>query len=168
MIAIAGLCVLFGVYNALPLRRLIQPILGARLEGHDYAGLPHNWILVAATVAALAAAVVNHLWGVKRAGSGLGAADHIHHAPVLNALYDKAEARWFDPYEIGLKIVRAAARVLWGIDRTIDFVYDTVVVVGARVAVALVRAPHTGNYAQYLLWALAGLALVVLYLRGGI
>ena len=34
MIIIAAFCVLFGVYNALPLRHLIQPILGeARMEG---------------------------------------------------------------------------------------------------------------------------------------
>jgi len=168
MITIAGLCVLFGVYNALPLRRLIQPILGERLEGHDYSGLPTNLFLIVATVVVLVAAVLNHLWGAKRAGGGLGADDHIHHAPVLNELYDGAEKRWFDPYEIGLKIVRFAALVLWQVDRIIDFVYETVVVIGTQVAVALVRAPHTGSYALYLLWALIGFALVALYLRGGI
>jgi NADH-quinone oxidoreductase subunit L len=167
MIAIAGMCVLFGVYNALPLRHFIQPILGERLEGHDFAGLPTNWVLVATTVAVLIGAILNHLWGSNRAGSGLGAADHIHHAPILNALYDKAEKRWFDPYEIGLKIVQFASQVLWQVDRIIDSFYETWVVRTTHVFVAIIRTVHTGSYALYLFWALAGLALVALYLRGG-
>jgi len=168
MIVIAGFCVLFGVYNPLPLRHLIQPILGARMEGHDFSGLPHNWILVGATVVVLIGAVLNHLWGAKRAGSGLGAADHIHHAPVLNTLYDKAEQNWFDPYDIGLKVVHAASRILWEVDRIIDFMYETFVVGVTRGFVAVVRAPHTGSYAMYLIWSLAGLALIALYLLGKI
>lgn len=169
MIVIAGFCVLFGVYNPLPIRQLIQPILGApRLEGHDYAGMPHNMILVAATVAVLVGALLNHMWGVRRTGQGLGAVDHIHHAPVLNTIYDRAEKRWFDPYDIGLKIVHVAARVLFGMDRIIDFVYEKLVVRVTRGFVAVVRAPHTGSYALYLLWALAGLALIAIYVLRGI
>lgn len=168
MIVIAAFCVLFGVYNPLPIRHLIQPILGAqRLEGHDYAGWPHSWMLVAATVVVLAGAVLNHLWGARRAGSGLGAVEHIHHAPVLGAIYDRAERRWFDPYDIGLKIVHVAARVLWRLDRAIDFFYEKVVVRTTRGCVAVVRAPHTGSYALYLVWALAGLVLIAIYVFGG-
>jgi NADH-quinone oxidoreductase subunit L len=169
MIVIAGLCVLFGVYNPLPIRHLIQPILGApRLEGHDYAGMPHNWILVAATVAVLIGALLNHLWGARRAGAGLGAAEHIHHAPILSAVYDGAEKRWFDPYDIGLKFVHFAARVLYQVDRIVDFVYEKIVVRVTGAFVTIVRAPHTGSYALYLLWALAGLALVAIYVLGRI
>jgi NADH-quinone oxidoreductase subunit L len=169
MIVIASFCVLFGVYNALPLRNLIQPVLGeARLEGHDYSGLPANWMLVAATVVVLIGAVLNHLWGAKRTGGGLGAADHIHHAPILHPLYDKAEKRWFDPYEIGLRLTHAVARILWRTDRLIDYIYEPLVVRVTRVFVDVVRAPHTGSYAAYLLWSLAGLALIALYFLGGI
>jgi NADH-quinone oxidoreductase subunit L len=169
MIVIAGFCVLFGVYNPLPIRQLIQPILGApRLGHHDYAGMPHNMMLVAATVAVLAAALLNHMWGARRAGQGLGAVDHIHHAPVLNTIYDRAEKRWFDPYDIGLRIVHFAARVLFGLDRIIDFVYEKVVVRVTRGLVAVVRAPHTGSYALYLMWALAGLAAIAIYVLRGI
>ena len=41
MIIIAAICILFGVYNALPLNSFIQPILGQhKLEGHNFAGFP--------------------------------------------------------------------------------------------------------------------------------
>ena len=68
MIVIAGFCVLFGLYNALPLNTLIQPILGARLEGHSFAGWPHSVPLVLFTLIALGAALANHYYGVKKSG----------------------------------------------------------------------------------------------------
>ncbi len=70
MIVIAGLCILFGVWNALPLDNLIQPILPAQmLEGrHTFAGWPASLMLVGFTVAVLALALVNHLVGAKRPG----------------------------------------------------------------------------------------------------
>jgi NADH-quinone oxidoreductase subunit L len=168
MVALAGLCVLFGLYNALPLRNLVQPVLGARLEGHDFAGFHVSPLLLGLTLVVLAAALVNHLWGAKRAGSGIGASDHIHHAPVLHRLYDWAEQRFFDPYEIGLRIVRGASRVLWFLDRAIDFVYDIVVVRVAQGVAGLTQAAHTGSYVLYLAWALAGMALLALFVTGGI
>jgi NADH:ubiquinone oxidoreductase subunit 5 (subunit L)/multisubunit Na+/H+ antiporter MnhA subunit len=167
MIVIAGGCVLFGLWNALPLNYLIQPILGEhRLEGHTFAGWPASIMLIAATVAVLGLALVNHLVGAKRAGSGLGAADHIHHAPVLATIYDKAENRWFDPYDIGLKIVNVASWILWGLDRFIDWIYN-----GLSTTVALllgqgIRLVHTGQYAMYVIWSLVGAALVVALVMG--
>ena len=67
-----ALCVLFGVYNALPLQ---QPDSAdprrARLEGHDFAGLPHkhSWSSLDAGGAACCA-LLNHLSASKRTGSG--------------------------------------------------------------------------------------------------
>ncbi len=98
MIVIAFLCVLFGVFNSIPLKMFIQPVLGElRLEGKDFSGFPANFMLVIVTVVVLIGALLNHLWGVKRKGSGLKAVDHIHYAPVLSTIYDKAEKRYFDP-----------------------------------------------------------------------
>ena len=165
MIVIAAGCVLFGVYNPLPLHHLIQPILGEhRLEGHDFAGLPANWMLVAATVLVLAAALVNHLVGVKRSGSGLGAADHIHHAPVLSTIYDWAARRFFDPYDIGMAIVRGLSLFLWGIDRFIDWIYDSFIVTLTTGLGWTVRLAHTGNYSLYIVWSLVGAAAIIAFL----
>jgi NADH-quinone oxidoreductase subunit L len=162
MIVIAGFCILFGVYNALPLNKLIQPILGTRLEGHTFAGLPHSVLLVVMTVIVLIAAWLNHRIGVKRSGTGLGAADHIHHAPVLSQIYDKAEQRFFDPYDIGLTIVGFFAKIAWYIDRAIDWLYNRLTVDVTYAVTAVIRRLHTGSYATYILWSLAGFVIIVL------
>ena len=166
MIVIAGMCVLFGVYNPLPLNHLIQPVLGARMEGHTFAGLPGNWWLVAATCIVLGLALVNHLYGVRRTGAGLGAVDHIHHAPVLEGIYDRAERRWFDPYDLGLRVVAVVSQILWGLDRAIDWLYDSLAVGLATTLGKGIRLAHTGQYAMYVIWSLAGAAAIVAFLAG--
>ncbi len=164
MIIIAASCVVFGLYNALPLKHLIQPVLGAeRLEGHNFAGLPKNWILVAVTMFVLAGALLNHLMGAKRSGSGIGAVDHIHDALVLSTIYDRAEKRWFDPYDIGLKFVSVFSKMLWGIDRIIDWIYDGFAVTLTMGLGRTLNRLHNGSYATYLMWSLGGIILVIVY-----
>ena len=169
MITIAAFCVLFGVYNALPLNKLIQPILGAgRLEGRSFAGLPTNMFLVLGTVIVLVLAYMNHMFGVKRSGSGLGAADHIHHAPVLSGIYDKAEKRYFDPYDIGLKLVAVISKLAFLVDRSIDWLYDGFTVGMAYLASFTVKAARGSSYSAFILWSLFGAAAVVAILLGKI
>jgi NADH-quinone oxidoreductase subunit L len=163
MIVIAFFCVLFGVYNTLPLNHLIQPILGtARLAGHNFAGLPSNVLLIVMTFIVLIAAYLNHRLGIRRTGKGIDAADHIHHAPVLAAIYDKAEQRYFDPYDIGLKVVNVISKIAYAIDRSIDWLYNTLTVQVTYAFTAGIRKLHTGNYSTYLLWSLAGVVVIVL------
>ncbi len=164
MITIAGFCVLFGVYNALPLRHLIQPILGQeRLEGHDFAGMPKSLMLIVITIIVIVAAIVNHLIGVKKAGSGIGAADHIHYAPVLKPIYDKAEKRWFDPYNFGLNLVDVFSRIGYWLDRVMDWIYDVFTVTITSVSSHFLSRLHNGSYATYLIWSLLGILLVTVY-----
>jgi NADH-quinone oxidoreductase subunit L len=164
MIVIASFCIIFGLWNTLPIQKLIQPILGERLEGHNYGGFPTNMMLVIATVAVLLAALINHIFGVKKSGSGLGAVDHIHHAPVLSGIYDKAEKRLFDPYAIGLKIVDVVSKIAWSVDRGIDWVYNVFFVDAAFAVSNGIRSLHNGSYAAYLAWSLAGAGLVIIFL----
>jgi hypothetical protein len=168
MLAIAGLCVLFGVWNALPLKRLIEPVLGeARLEGHSFAGWPHSVLLVGLSVALLILAIIHHMWGARRSGGGLGAADHIHHAPVLRAVYARAEAGRLDPYEIGLKLVAGLASLARRADRGIDFVCSRASVGVAAGLSYGIRVLHTGSHTVYIWWALAGVAAIILVMMGG-
>ncbi len=164
MIIIAGLCVLFGVYNSLPLHKLIQPILGARLEGHDFAGWPHSQALVAATCVVLVLALLNHWFGVRRTGKGVGAADHIHYAPGLHPIYDLAERRFFDPYDIGLKISRVIAILAWISDRFINWISDVLAVGVTFLFTKWIKERHSGNYSTYVAWSLVGAALVVWFM----
>lgn len=165
MITIAGFCVLFGVYNALPLGTLIEPILGsARLEGHSFGGFHMNALLVGGTLVALTLALLNHLFGVKRSGSGLGASDHIHHAPVLGGIYNKAEKRWFDPYDIGLKLVDLVAKTAYYTDRFIDWMYDKFTVSLAYGASVVSRNMSGASYSSFIMWSLFGAAAAVVIL----
>jgi NADH-quinone oxidoreductase subunit L len=162
ILVLAGLCVLFGLWNSLPLHNLIQPVLStARLAGHDFAGLPHSVVLVLATIVVIALAVLNHLWGLKKFGSGLHAVDHIHHAPILGAIYQKAEKRLFDPYEIALRLAERLAQALYGIDRFFDFVVDRAAPQITFFAGRRLSLLHNGSHARYLLWSLGGVAAIL-------
>ena len=171
MIVLAGLCILFGVANSLPLVGLIQPAVGAVVTGgRNFSGFPASPLLVGLTAAALLLAILNHWYGVRRTGRGLGAADHIHHAVILGSVYSVAERGRLDPYFIGRWFVKGAAIGLWGIDRAIDWVYDTLVVKTAQGVSRLGRLAHNGSVNRYILWSLAGAAAVVItaaFLFGG-
>jgi len=106
--------------------------------------------------------VLNHWYGVRRAGRAAGASDHIHHAIFLEPVYDLAERGKLDPYFIGRWIVRGIAAALWGVDRGIDWVYDTLIVKTAQGLSTLGRRAHNGSVNRYVLWSLAGAAAVVL------
>jgi len=164
MIVIAAICIIFGVYNYLPITKLIQPILGDKLEGHNFSGMPTNAALVIITIIVLVAALLNHLFGVKSKGSGLKAVDHIHYAPVLSAIYDRAEKRWFDPFYLGLKIVKVITSIAWAADKAIDWIYDVFTVKVAYAFSNQIRRFHNGNYSTYLIWCLAGVAIVAIFL----
>lgn len=158
MIVIAGICVLFGLDHYLPLTKLIQPIIGAT------GTYPMNTFLVVVTVIVLIGAVVHHLYSVRLAGSAAKASDHIRYAHVLKPLYDRGEKRKFDLYEIGKRFVHIFALVAFKIDRAIDWIYDGFTV---RVSSAFsngIRAAHTGKLATYVVWAVAGAALIIYFL----
>jgi NADH-quinone oxidoreductase subunit L len=170
MVIIAGLCLVFGLGNALPIDELIKPGMPPHLAislGHISGPIPHSWGLVGVTVAALILAISNHLWGAKRAGSGLGAADHIHYAPVAHQLYDAAEDRWFDPYEIALKVIDVLSHIGWAIDRAIDFFYNRVVTAVAGASANFLRRAHNGSHAVYLVWLAVGAELIVIIFARG-
>ncbi|MFA5113869.1 MAG: proton-conducting transporter membrane subunit [Candidatus Margulisiibacteriota bacterium] len=164
MIVIAAVCVLFGVYNVLPVKYLLQPVLAPHLlEGHNFYGLPSNLLLIAITLLVLIGALLNHLYGVRKTGQGLGAVDHIHYAPGLHQAYDLAEKKAFDPYEIGMKGVGALSRLLYKLDRLIDGFYEVVVVKLVEWGSALTRRVQSGNVSAYVAWSLVG-GLTVLWL----
>ncbi len=161
MIVLATLCILFGVYNPLPLKGLIQPILGARLEGHDYSGLPHSWTLVTISVVVLLLALFNHMYGVRKTKKGLGAVDHIHYAPGLAQIYVMAEKRYFDPYNIGMFFVNIFSKILFAIDRVIDWFYNTFCVWIATISSKILKKMYSGNFAASVAWSLAGIVIII-------
>ncbi len=165
MIVLAGLCILFGVANALPLEHLIQPALGSAMEGAHggtFAGFPTNLMLVGLTGAVLLLAILNHAFGVRRTGKGLGAVDHIYHAPGLASVYSLQATGALDPYRMLNGVVGLAARGLFAIDRAIDWIYSTLAAKSALAVSWVLRRAHSGNVNRYILWALAGAVAIVL------
>jgi NADH-quinone oxidoreductase subunit L len=164
MVIIALLCVAFGVFNAWPINSLIQPILGDRAAGHVFSGFPDNFALVLFTLLVLAAAIISHILGTKATGSGVKAVDYIHYAPVLSKVYSLAERKFFDPYEVGMKLLGVLSRIIYMLDRLIDWVYEKLAL---RLALGLsqqVRSFHNGNYTLYIAWSLTGMFLVIIFL----
>jgi len=161
MIIISVVCIIFGVFNQLPIKHLIQPVLGYRSAGHNFSGFPANITLVVVTFIVLFLALLNHIFGAKIKGSGLHALDHIRYAPLLSKIYDLAEKRFFDPYNWGLGLVNFISQVSLGIDKGINWFSDTLAV---RLAYSLslgIRKMHTGNYSLYLAWSLIGMFTVL-------
>ena len=158
MIVIAAICVFFGVYHRFPVSHFIAPVLGEQTVHH---GSSANTMLVVLTVIVLAGAFLHHLIAAKLMGGGSKASDHIRHAPVLEGLYDGAEKRFFDPYEIAMKMVTGVSKVLWQLDRIVDWFYDGLSVRTAYLLGNGIRIAHTGSYSLYVVWSLVG-ALVIL------
>jgi len=125
-------------------------------------------MLIVVTVFVLIAALLNHLYGVKKSGSGLHASDHIYHAPVLENIYKKAENRFFDPYDIGLKLVNTVSLIASGVDKAIDWVYNDFSVNVSYGISRLARRFQNGSYAGYIIWAVSAAALVIVFLIKGI
>jgi NADH:ubiquinone oxidoreductase subunit 5 (subunit L)/multisubunit Na+/H+ antiporter MnhA subunit len=168
MLILASLCVLFGVYNRLPLKLFIEPILGGRTE----AGEPLNFSahaldlfnpIALISVACLFLALALHLYGFYRGGKKpYLSSEPIHRLPVMRNFYDWAEARVFDPYEQGIKVLGVLSRFLFRfVDRPIDFIYEKAVPKVGTAFTRILKAAHNGFYATYLAWCIAGLVAIV-------
>ncbi|MDO4581035.1 MAG: proton-conducting transporter membrane subunit [Bacillota bacterium] len=160
MLILAGLCIFFGVYNAVPLGQ-IQPLLGEALGGHDYAGWPHSLTLVVISVAVLLLAAVNHLIGYRLTGEGLKAVDHIHYAPGLHSVYNAAERHYFDPYDIVMLLINAFAWLSYGIDRAINWIYDAAFVNVVNYVSDAAKRINDGHSSTYMKWSFFGVAFIV-------
>lgn len=167
ILVLAGLCILFGVYNKLPLTLFIQPILA----GHVAAGEPLDFTRHALSVfnpvalisiGCLILAFLLHRYGFLKSGrKAYLASEPMHNLPVIHQAYDLAERRVFDPYEQGVKVLQGLSVVLYkGIDRPIDFVFEKVVTFTGEKFTGILRKAHNGHYANYLAWCLAGLIIV--------
>jgi NADH-quinone oxidoreductase subunit L len=161
MIIIAALCFLFGVRNDIPINKLINPVLVDKVAEHHFEA---KMSLVVITSLVLAAALVSHLFQAHKKGDAVKAVDYIHYAPGLAQIYQLAERKFFDTYEIILKLIGFACRLLYAIDRLIDRFYNDLSVNLAGGLGFAIRKVHTGSYRMYLGWSLAGMFLIMMFL----
>ena len=164
MIIIAGLCIIFGVYKNFTLANFIQPVFAEQLqEKHS----SHNLTLIVMTAIILGAALLHHVIAVTIMGSGQKASDHIRNAPILKGVYDKAEKRYFDPYDISLWAINKISKILLSIDRWINWLCDGLSVRLVYLFSDEIRGAHTGNYSLYLLWSLIGSIIILIVMLKG-
>jgi NADH-quinone oxidoreductase subunit L len=167
ILILAGLCILFGVYNKLPLTLFITPIVaphaeaGAHLDFVSHALAVLNPVALI-SIACLVLAFLLHRYGFLKGGrKAYLASEPVHRLPVVHQLYDWAEARVFDPYEQGVKVLQGLSMFLFkAVDRPIDFVFEKVVTVTGEKFTGILKKAHNGHYANYLAWCLAGLVIV--------
>lgn len=87
----------------------------------------------------------------------------IRTSPVLGEGLRLAEEKRLDAYEVALRVADWLTRVVFlSFERLIDRVVDAIVGAGAFLARHFLSAVHDGLYANYLAWAVAGLAAVLL------
>jgi NADH-quinone oxidoreductase subunit L len=165
---LAALCVVFGVYNWIPLKFFLEPVLSGHLPAGETLNFTGHALALFNPIAmismgCLLLALGLHIYGLKRGGNkAYLVSEPIHHLPVLNTIYDWAEARVFDLYEQGIKFLQALSRFLFKfVDRPIDFFYEKIVVAVGRTCTGILKAAHNGFYANYLAWAIGGLVLIV-------
>jgi NADH:ubiquinone oxidoreductase subunit 5 (subunit L)/multisubunit Na+/H+ antiporter MnhA subunit len=164
LLILALVCIVFGLFNAIPVSS-IQGILGEGfMAGHDYSGWPHNIGLVLISLVVLLAATLNHFFGLLRTGAAVKALDHIHYAPGLRQLYAAAEKGYFDPYEWLMFGVKAYAWLCNAIDRGIDWIYNVLLVKLTSGISAGLAAVNNGRSSRYMGWAFAGMVFVLLTL----
>lgn len=163
MSILAVVCILFGVLNTWPLDSLLGPAL--KIAG-EYSGWPHSAVLVIISAIVLTLALCDHIYGCKKSGSAINAADHIHYAPVLKSIYQAAEKQWFDPYNWLNKAVNAFSALCVLIERGISWIYDTAVAEAVNGVGNMLQRLNNGSLSRYLLAAVAGVVgVAVLFLE---
>jgi formate hydrogenlyase subunit 3/multisubunit Na+/H+ antiporter MnhD subunit len=168
ILAMAALCVVFGVFNWIPLKFFLEPIMNGHLATGETLQLSGHALalfnpIAMISMACLLAALGLHVYGFKRGGNkAYMVSEPIHRLPVLHTIYDWAEARVFDLYEQGIKFLQALSRFLFKfVDRPIDFFYEKIVVAVGNACTGVLRLAHNGFYANYLAWTIGGLVLIV-------
>lgn len=168
ILVLAAICVVFGVYNWIPLKFFLEPILSGHLPAGETLNFSGHALALFNPIAlismgCLLIALGLHIFGFKRGGNkAYLVSEPIHHLPVLNTLYNWAEARVFDLYEQGIKFLQSLSQFLFKfVDRPIDFFYEKIVVSVGRACTGILKAAHNGYYANYLAWTIGGLVLIV-------
>lgn len=158
---IALLCTGMGIFHKSIIKIFLAPAVTDSVQSWHLGGL--NPMLTAGTVCILLLALLNHYYGVRRSGNALGAADHIHYAPVLRNIYDSAEKGHLDPYNWGRLSGAAFSGLCARLDAGINAVYDRTIPALVKTASAALKFVHNGSIKLYLTWSIAAAILFVIW-----
>ncbi|MEO0225529.1 MAG: proton-conducting transporter membrane subunit [candidate division WOR-3 bacterium] len=170
MVIMAILSIIFGVYNYLPLKLFLEPIIAGRIMAGEHIDIDFSTHaldlmspIASVSIFMLLIALSIHLYGWNRAEKQAHqASEVIHKLPIIRTLYDWSEARFFDIYEQGIKFLKGLARMLYvAIDRPVDYFYEKIITVPGQIGTKIFQYAHNGHYANYLAWCVAGLVIII-------
>lgn len=161
---LAFLCVLSGFLSK-PLLDLFlsSDAIGAidkNGSGLEILIWPEFGIFTAVIFALLILAACDHLYGAKKSGSALHAADHILNTPVIRSVYALAQKGRLDPYNWLMAAVGGFSDLCTGIEHGISWFYDKAVPGVTEKAAEVLHRFDNGSLPRYLSLAVCGAALL--------
>jgi formate hydrogenlyase subunit 3/multisubunit Na+/H+ antiporter MnhD subunit len=82
----------------------------------------------------------------------------------FKALYERSDQGQFDPYELAMIVFNFFAKTAFALDRFTNWIYDGFIPFCAVMLSTIIRVFHTGNYAAYIIWSLAGTVTVIAFM----
>lgn len=158
-VLLALACIVCSVYPVLPLDQWIGGAYGFE---ESFATMPKSPLLVGLSCAVLALALADHIYGSRRDGSALKAADHLHYAPGMKQYYRCAERGTFDPYRWLMGAADVFSRACAQVERGISWLYDTAIPGTVKGIGNVLSHFNTGSLSRYLALAVCGLIAVAL------
>lgn len=155
----AGLCLVFGLWNTLPVDGWFKVATKAE---EALGGWPHSPVLVIISVCVLLLAVADHAYGCKKTGKAITAADHIHYAPVLKTIYKWADKGAFDPYNWLTAAADGFGTLCVQIEKGVSFIYDKAVPGAVKKTGDMLSKADNGALSRYIIGVAAGLLIAAL------
>lgn len=153
------LCLVFGLFNRIP----VDGLFGVATKTDEkFGGWPSSPVLVIISVCVLLLALCDHIYGCKKTGKPINAADHIHYAPILRNVYALAEKGVFDPYNRLTDIMNGFAFVCVTIEKGISFIYDKAAPGAVRKLGDDLHKADNGSLSRYIVGVCVGLAALLL------
>ncbi|MDR2427034.1 MAG: complex I subunit 5 family protein [Endomicrobium sp.] len=149
----AFLCLLCGIFRNIP-EAIIQTVIPFPSEENA------NLILIIVSSSALGIVFINFIIGHKKYKNGLGFVKPIISSLGIDKLNENENA---DPYNMAMSIYDYFAEASFSFDKALNWVYDIAFVKPVLFCSQQLDKVHNGSLSRYILWALCGLALIILF-----
>ena len=149
----ALLCLMLGIFKDIPLA-IIRSELPFLSEGHA------NLLLMTVSLSALAVVLINFIVGYKKYNNGLGFVKPLSSVLKIDKLDENESA---DPYNLAMDVYNYFAEASFSFDKALNWVYDAAFVKTVLFCSELLKKAHNGSMSRYIIWALGGIALIILF-----
>lgn len=148
---LAVACISVGVYFMTPF-----------LEVETSSKLTSNFILSAMFIAVWILAILDHSYGLKKAGKALDSTEHIRQMPILKSIYNTAEKGKLDPYNWLMTAVNGYASLCTYIEHGVSWIYDKGVPGSVKAISLALHRFDNGRLSRYMYLAVGGVAVITI------